>query len=265
VNLADELRALILGDVVGSPGSRALFFGLKNLIKETRSDLVIVNGENAASGFGMMPEDVHRLFTSGADVITSGNHIWQKKEILELLDSEERLLRPGNYPSGVPGHGFCVIEKKKQRIAVLNLLGRSRMGFNGLCPFATGKKMIQQLQNKADIFILDFHAEDPMEKEALAMYLDGQVSLLFGTHTHIQTADERILPGGTGYITDIGMVGPSGSVIGADPEQSIKRSLSQLPMKMAVLDSSALICGLSVLISEGKTVRIDRIRQMSEA
>jgi len=265
VILASELRALILGDVVGSPGSRALFFGLKNLIKETRSDLVIVNGENAASGFGMMPDDVQRLFTAGADVITSGNHIWQKKEIFDLLDSEEHLLRPGNYPPGVPGHGYCIIERKKQKIAVMNLLGRSRMGFNGLCPFTTGKKLIQQLHGKADVFILDFHAEDPSEKEALASYLDGQLSLLFGTHTHIQTADERILPGGTGYITDIGMVGPSDSVIGADPELSIKRSISQLPMKMEVVDNRALICGLSVTIADGKTVRIERIRQMSEA
>jgi metallophosphoesterase (TIGR00282 family) len=260
--LASELCALILGDVVGTPGSRALFFGLKKLIKETRADLVIVNGENAASGFGMMPEDVQTLFTSGADVITSGNHIWQRKEILDLLDSEERLLRPANYPSGVPGHGFCIIEKKKQKIAVLNLLGRSRMGFNGLCPFHTGKKLLQQLHGKADAFILDFHAEDPMEKEALACYLDGQLSLLFGTHTHIQTADERILPGGTGYITDIGMVGPSDSVIGSNPQQSIQRSISQLPLKMEVLDNEALVCGISVVIQDGKTTRIDRIRQV---
>jgi metallophosphoesterase (TIGR00282 family) len=263
--LASEIRALILGDVVGSPGSRALFFGLKTLIKETRADLIIVNGENAASGFGMMHDDVHRFLTSGADVITSGNHIWQKKEILPVLDSEERLLRPANYPPGVPGHGFCILEKKRQRVAVMNLLGRSRMGFNGLCPFQTGKKILQQLQGKADVFILDFHAEDPMEKEALACYLDGQLSLIFGTHTHIQTADERILPGGTGYITDIGMVGPMDSVIGSDPQQSIRRSLSQLPLKMEVIDNEALICGLSVVIQDGKTVQIDRIRQFPES
>jgi 2',3'-cyclic-nucleotide 2'-phosphodiesterase len=263
--LANELRALILGDVVGSPGSRALFFGLKKLIKEQRADLVIVNGENAAAGFGMMPEDVERLFSAGVDVITSGNHIWQKKEILDFLDSQEFLLRPANYPSGVPGHGQCIIEKKKQKIAVFNMLGRSRMGFNGLCPFQTMKKLVQKIQGQADITILDFHAEDSLEKEALALHMDGQLSLLFGTHTHIQTADERILPGGTAYISDIGMVGPIGSVIGSDPQQSIRRSLSQLPIKMDVIDNQAQICGIVVDFSDGKAVSIKRIKQLAPA
>ncbi len=257
--MANEIRALILGDVVGTPGSRALFFGLKKLIKEQRADLVVVNGENIASGFGMMPDDARRLLEAGADVITSGNHIWQKREILDVLDSEERLLRPANYSSGVPGHGICIIEKKKQKIAVINLLGLSRMGFNGPCPFQTAKKLIQN--NKADAYIVDFHAEDPMEKEALALYLDGQVSLVFGTHTHVQTADERIFPGGCGYISDVGMVGPVGSIIGSEPQQSIRRSLTQLPLKMEVLDAEALICGLSVTIRDGKTVELKRIRQ----
>lgn len=258
--MADVIRALILGDVVGSPGSRALFFGLKKLIKDYKADLVVVNGENAAEGFGLTPDDTDRIFSAGADVITSGNHIWQKREVFGLLDSEERLLRPANYPPGVPGHGYCVVEKKGRRIGVINLLGRSRMGFSGECPFRIGKKIIQQLQGKADFFLIDFHAEDPMEKEALAYHLDGQASLVFGTHTHIQTADERILPQGTGYITDIGMVGPEGSVIGSDPEQSIRRSLSQLPIKMEVMESSALVCGILVELEEGKTKSIERIR-----
>lgn len=259
--MADALRALILGDIVGSPGSRALFFGLKNLVKNYKADLVIVNGENAAGGFGLTPEDSDRLFSVGVDVITSGNHIWQKKEILESLDTEDRLLRPANYPPGVPGHGYCIIEKMGERIAVINLLGRSRMGFSGECPFRTAKKIIQKLSTKADYFIIDFHAEDPMEKEALAYHLDGMSSLVFGTHTHIQTADERILPGGTGYITDIGMVGPDHSVIGSDPEQSIKRSLTQLPIKMEVIDHAPLICGILVELEDGKTKSINRIRE----
>ncbi|MDC7238815.1 MAG: TIGR00282 family metallophosphoesterase [Spirochaetales bacterium] len=261
--MANELRALILGDVVGSPGSRAIFFGLKKLIKDYKADLVVVNGENAAAGFGMMPEDVERLFSAGADVITTGNHIWQKKEINDLLESSDHLLRPANYPPGVPGHGSCIIEKKGQKVAVMNLLGRSRMGFNGLCPFQTAKKMIHQFQGKADIQILDFHAEDPQEKEALAIYLDGQLDLLFGTHTHVQTADERILPGGCAYITDVGMVGPSGSVIGADPEQSIRRSLSQLPLKMEVIDNPAVICGILVEFADGKARSITRISEQA--
>jgi metallophosphoesterase (TIGR00282 family) len=258
--LAETLRALILGDVVGSPGSRALFFGLKKIIKDYKADLVVVNGENAADGFGLTPEDTTRFFSVGADVITSGNHIWQKREILDSLDSEERLLRPANYPSGVPGHGFCIIEKKGVKIVVMNLQGRSRMGFNGECPFRTGKKIIQQIGSKADYFLIDFHAEDPMEKEALAYYLDGSASLIFGTHTHVQTADERILPKGTGYITDIGMVGPDQSVIGSDPEQSIRRSLTQLPIKMEVIDHPPLVCGILAELEEGKTSSIERIR-----
>jgi metallophosphoesterase (TIGR00282 family) len=158
-----------------------------------------------------------------------------------------------------------MIQKKNQSIAVLNLLGRSRMGINGLCPFQTGKKMIQKIQGKADRIILDFHAEDPQEKEALAIYLDGQISLLFGTHTHIQTADERILPRGTAYITDVGMVGPVDAVIGADSQQSIKRSLTQLPLKMEVADNPVRICGIAVDFTQGKDTRIHRISQMAQA
>ena len=262
MKLADKYRALILGDVVGAPGSRALFFGLKGFIKDYKADLVVVNGENAAGGFGLTPEDADRFFSAGVDVLTSGNHIWQKREILQTLDSEDRLLRPANYPPGVPGHGFCIVEKKNLKVGVINLLGRSRMGFDGDCPFRIGKKIIQQLQGKVDSIIVDFHAEDPMEKEALALYLDGQATLLFGTHTHIQTADERILPGGTGYITDIGMVGPKHSVIGADPEQSIRRSLTQLPLKMEVVDTEPIICGILADIEKGKTVSIERVRRI---
>ena len=254
------IRALILGDVVGSPGSRALFFGLKKLVKEKRADLVIVNGENAADGFGLNPEDVDRFLAAGVDVITTGNHIWQKKEILPTLDSEERLLRPANYPPEVPGHGFCIVEVQGVKVAVINLLGRSRLGFYGECPFRCGKRIIQQLKGRADLFVVDFHAEDPMEKEALAYYLDGQASLVFGTHTHVQTADERVFPKGTGYITDIGMVGPEYSVIGSDPEQSIRRSLTQLPIKMEVMDNAPIVCGILAVLDTTGTLSIERIQ-----
>ncbi len=258
--MAGKIRALVLGDIVGSPGSRALFFGIKKYIKDYKADLVVVNGENAADGFGMTPEDITRFFSAGVDVITTGNHIWQRKEVYASLDSEEFLLRPANYPSGVPGHGSCVLKKGEKSIGVINLLGRSRMGFNGKCPFRTGKKLVQQLSSQTDCILIDFHAEDPLEKEALAYYLDGSASLIYGTHTHIQTADERILPGGTGYITDIGMVGPSHSVIGSDPEQSIKRSISQLPIKMEVIDNIPLVCGILAEMENGRTVSLERIR-----
>ena len=258
------LRALILGDVIGQPGCRALFFGLKKLIKATKADFVVVNGENAADGYGLTPELAERLFLSGVDVITSGNHIWQKQEIYPLLESENRILRPENYPNGVPGKGHCIVEKNGTKIAVLNLEGRVYLS-NIRCPFRVGKELATRLQNITKIIILDFHAEWPEEKEALAIYLDGKISILAGTHTHVQTADERILPGGTGYITDIGMSGPAESVIGMKIETAVKRGLTQMPLKLEVAENPVEICGTLVEIdkSTGHSVSIKRIREKS--
>jgi len=256
------VKILALGDVVGQPGCRALFMGLQSLVKRTRADVVIVNGENAAAGLGLTPDLAAGFFKVGVDVITSGNHIWQRREIFPLLDSEERLLRPANYPNGVPGKGHCLISKKKCSIAVINLEGRQNL--NTLrCPFQVGKDLVKRLRSKANIILIDFHAESPGEKEALALFLDGQVSALFGTHTHVQTADEKVLPGGTGFITDLGMTGPAESVIGMKREISIKRSLMQIPFKMEVEEGPPVIMGILLEIDadSGKTVAIRRIRQ----
>ncbi len=259
-----KIKALLLGDVFGQPGCRALFVGLKSLIKEYRADLVVINGENAADGFGITPEIAGQFFSLGADVITTGNHIWQKREVLPYLDSEERILRPANYPAGVPGHGSCIIDVKGVPVGVLNLQGRVRMGDLD-CPFRVGAEMVRKLREKAKVILVDFHAESVEEKEALAVYLDGQVSSVTGTHTHVQTGDERIYPGGTAYISDIGMTGPGESVIGGDPELSLRRSETQMPLKMIVADSPAVIQGVRVEIDtdSGRAVSIERIARRS--
>ena len=256
------ISALLFGDVVGQPGCRALFFNLNSLRKEYNADIVIANGENASEGFGIIPEMAQRFFTSGVDVITTGNHIWQKKEILPYLDSEAKILRPVNYPSGVPGHGYCTIDVKGNSIGIINLQGRKRMGLYLDCPFRSVKKVINKIKSTVSSILVDFHAECPMEKEAMGFYLDGEVSCMVGTHTHIQTCDEKILPKGTGYITDIGMTGPKNSVIGALPEISIKRGLTQIPIKMEISNNDAVIEGVLVTISveNGKAVDICRIR-----
>ncbi len=258
------LRALILGDVVGQAGCRALLLLLPGLVKEHGADLVVVNGENAASGFGIQPEMVEKFLTAGVHVITSGNHIWQQKEVVPFLDQEARLLRPLNYPKGVPGHGFCIVETRGMKVAVMNLQGRVRMN-NILCPFLVGKEAVRKLEKETKLILVDFHAEDPEEKEALGMYLDGEVSVVFGTHTHVQTADERILPRGTAFITDIGMIGTADSVIGFKTAIALERSLTQLPIKMEAEEGPAVIHGIvvSLEVPSGKALSIQRIQAVS--
>ncbi len=262
--MGERIRALMLGDVVGQPGCRALFVGLSRLVKNTASDIVIVNGENAADGFGMTPDIAERFHKSGVHVITSGNHIWQKREIFPTLQTDDKLLRPENYPQGVPGKGYCLTAARDVPVLVINLEGRVNLS-PLRCPFAVGKSLVKQFRSKAKVILVDFHAESVEEKEALALYLDGEVSAVIGTHTHVQTADERILPRGTGYITDIGMIGPSGSVIGMKKETAIARNLSQMPLKLEVQDSPAEIMGvlLEIDAATGKTVSIVRVREES--
>jgi len=235
---------------------------LQGLIRETRADFVIANGENATEGLGITPEAAEGLFKSGVDVITSGNHIWQRKEIIPMLERDNRILRPENYPSGVPGGGLSLITKKQVPIAVINLQGRVNM-YSIRCPFKVGEGLVRQLGKKTKIIVVDFHAELPEEKEALALHLDGKISALVGTHTHVQTADEKILPGGTAYITDVGMSGPVDGVIGMKRDISIKRSLMQIPYKMEVEESAAVVMGvlLTVAVGSGKALSIERIRR----
>ena len=262
-----NLRVLFLGDLVGSPALRALFTGLAQLVRDTSADIVAVNGENLADGFGLTPEHVEKLFAMGVSVITSGNHIWQRDELIPSLESEKYLLRPDNFPSGVPGHGSAVLEISGTSIGFLNLQGQERMGRTVDCPFRAAKKAVSALRKKTKNIIVDFHAEDVREKEALFNQLDGRVSAVLGTHTHVPTRDERILPGGTAVITDLGMCGPEGSVIGTKPGLSIRRSLTQLPIRMEVHDNHAALQGvlLEIDTKTGKALGISRIRRVPEA
>lgn len=256
-----KISVLVLGDVVGQPGCRALFFKLPGLIKKYKTDVVIVNGENASDGFGILPEEAQKFFSRGVDVITTGNHIWQKREIYPMMEKENAMIiRPANYPPGVPGTGDAVVVVKGVEVSVVNLLGRVRMGLPVDCPFRKSQDFLKK-NKKKKVVIVDFHAEDTMEKEALAWYLDGKVSAVVGTHTHVQTADERILPKGTAYITDIGMTGPDESVIGTKPEISIRRALTQLPLKMEVVDNKATIHGVLIQIDgdSGRALSIERV------
>jgi 2',3'-cyclic-nucleotide 2'-phosphodiesterase len=264
--VAQNLRVLILGDIVGQPGCRALFLGLPELARRHSADLVIANGENAADGFGLTPEIANRMLASGVHVITSGNHIWQKREILPFLATSDTTLRPENYPvlsgpDAIPGKGHCLVTVRDVQVLVINLEGRVNLS-PLRDPMTVGRSLLKQYKNKVRASIIDFHAESVDEKEALALFLDGEVSAVVGTHTHVQTADERILPRGTAYITDIGMTGPMDSVIGMKKETAIARSLSQMPLKMEVQNSAAEIQGVLVTIdpATSRAVTIERIR-----
>jgi metallophosphoesterase (TIGR00282 family) len=262
--MAEILRILAIGDVVGQPGLRALFTGLGEVVRRTGADLVVANAENAADGFGLDPAAAERLFACGVHVITSGNHIWQRREIWPMLDTRAELLRPENYPAGVPGHGHCSITVRDTPVLVLNLEGRVNLS-PLRDPFAVGRSLLRQARGKTRVTVVDFHAESVEEKEALAAWLDGEAAVVFGTHTHVQTADERLLPRGTAYITDIGMTGPTEGVIGMRRDTAIHRSLSQMPLKMAVQEGPAEIQGCLVTVDArtGRATAIERIRERS--
>ncbi|MBQ7729737.1 MAG: TIGR00282 family metallophosphoesterase, partial [Spirochaetales bacterium] len=232
---------LLLGDIYGDPGCRVLFMKLQTLKKKYRADFVVVNGENAFKGFGIIPSQVDMLFGIGVDVITSGNHIWQQEDIYPYLDSQSSLLRPANYGNLVQGHGYVV----KDNVCVINLQGRMNMPATD-DPFKCAQDILKKLDSKVKTIFVDFHAESPEEKEAMGFFLDGKVTAVVGTHIHVQTMDEKILPNGTAYITDLGMCGPKGSIIGSDPELAIKRQLTQMPMKAQVLDAAAEIHGVCI-------------------
>ncbi len=233
--------------------------GLPQLKKEYHADIVVVNGENAANGFGLSVEIMRQFFERGADVITSGNHIWQQEELLPLLDSEQRLLRPANYAPQVPGHGQVIVEAGGRKVAVVNLQGRHMLPSID-CPFRVGTDVVEKLRKQTPVILVDFHAESTDEKEALAFHLDGKVSALVGTHTHVQTADEKILPKGTAYITDLGMSGPRDSVIGSNPAVSIEKQQSQMPLRNEILEGPGYLQGVCVVIDNatGKAKSIQR-------
>ncbi|AEV29938.1 metallophosphoesterase, MG_246/BB_0505 family [Sphaerochaeta pleomorpha str. Grapes] len=253
------LAVLLLGDVCGQPGCRALFMGLGSLVKDFRADLVVVNGENAANGFGLSSRLMDQFFALGVHVITSGNHIWQQDDLLPYLDSEQRLLRPANYPPQAPGHGSTIVDCKGYKVGVLNLQGRQQL-VSIDCPFRVGLDQVQKLRKQTPMILVDFHAENTEEKEALGLYLDGKVSAFVGTHTHVQTADEKILPLKTAYITDLGLCGPSESVIGSDPVGSIAKQISQMPLRSEIADHPPVLQGVFVTIEvdTGNAVSVER-------
>ncbi|MCL5986975.1 MAG: TIGR00282 family metallophosphoesterase [Actinobacteria bacterium] len=227
------MRVLFFGDIIGRPGRRALSQKLYQIKNECSADFVIANGENAAGGIGITPAIADEVFTMGIDVLTSGNHIWNKKEIYQYLDSKQRLLRPANYPPGNPGNGMIVLNKDDVELAVMNLCGRVFMDQLD-CPFRTADRLLDDISGRTQCVLVDIHAEATSEKLALAWYLDGRVSAVLGTHTHIQTSDERILNKGTAYITDVGMVGPRDSVIGVEVEDIVERFLTLRPVSFNV-------------------------------
>src|SRR5712672_2355731 len=225
------IRLLFIGDIVGKPGREMVRRGLAGIVDFHRIDLVIANAENAAAGFGITREIGDQLLDWGVEVMTSGNHIWDKKEALDYIGTESRLLRPANYPAGAPGNGsYLARSKDGQTVAVINVMGRVFMPLLD-DPFAIVLKEIEALKSRARIIFVDLHAEATSEKVAMGWHLDGKVTAVVGTHTHVQTADERILPKGTAYLTDVGMTGPHDSVIGVEIEPALNRFLNALPSR----------------------------------
>ncbi|MFO7813263.1 MAG: TIGR00282 family metallophosphoesterase [Pelovirga sp.] len=256
------LKLLFVGDIVGRAGRKALNDNLKGLVNYHQIDLVIANGENAAAGYGLTGPILKELFACGVDVVTSGNHIWDKKEIIPILDREHRLLRPANYPPGLPGRGIGVYETAGGiRIGVCNLEGRVFMKSLD-CPFRAADLLIDELRQATSIILVDFHAEATSEKQALGYYLDGRVSAVIGTHTHVQTADEVILAGGTGYLTDVGMSGSQDAVIGNEKDAALERFLSQMPIRLEVAKNDPQLSAVVLTIDEdsGRCTRIERIQ-----
>jgi metallophosphoesterase (TIGR00282 family) len=256
------MKVLFIGDIVGKPGRRAIQEILERLVSEYEIEFTIANGENAAGGMGITPPIALEILDEGVDVLTSGNHIWAKKEIIPFLDEESRILRPANYPAQVPGRGKGVFQLSNgQKIGVLNLEGRVFMKHLD-CPFRVAEKEVELLRKETPAILVDFHAEATSEKIAMGWFLNGKVSAVLGTHTHVQTCDEGILDGGTAYITDVGMTGPLDSVIGIRKEVALERLLTQIPWKFDVASGDVVLQGVVVEIDEktGKAKNINRIR-----
>lgn len=254
------MRILAVGDIVGEAGVRKLKELLPQIKKEKNIDFVITNGENSAGGMGLTEKNFRDILEAGTNVVTMGNHTWGKKDIFNFIDHPQ-LLRPANYPKGVVGKGLGIYECKGKKIAVMNFMGRVDINILTENPFIMAKEMVEELQNKVDIIIIDFHAEATAEKIAMARYLDGKITIQFGTHTHVQTADEQILPKGTAYITDLGMTGPKNSVIGMDIQASIKRFETTLPEKYRLAEGECILNAVifDVDDSSNKVTEIERL------
>ncbi|ACO04861.1 MAG TPA: TIGR00282 family metallophosphoesterase [Persephonella sp.] len=257
------MKFLIIGDVIGRTGRNALREFLPSLIDKEEPDFIIANGENAAGGFGITKKVLDELLSMGIDVITSGNHIWDKKEIVQFIDQEERLLRPANYPPSALGRGYGIYKKNDKRIAVINLMGRVFMGIPLDCPFRTFDEIYEKIKDTVDYIVVDFHAEATSEKMAFGYYVDGKADIVFGTHSHVPTADEQILPKGTAYITDVGLTGAVHSVIGMKIDQPIQKFLTGMPVKYEVATGGYLFHAIVVEKTDEKT-EIRRIKMKKE-
>ena len=260
------MRILAIGDVNGRAGRRLVQEHLPRLIASRGIDFAVANVENAADGFGVTPDLAEQLLAQGLDCLTSGNHIWDKQEVLDYLSVQPRLLRPENYPEGAPGRGvFVGATASGEPVAVVNLMGRL---FMPPCddPFRTADRVLQQLKGRARVILVDMHAEATSEKQALGVHLSGRVSTVFGTHTHVQTADETILPGGTAYISDLGMTGPYDSVIGIEKSLALKRFLTGMPVRLSVAKRDPRLCGVVIDVdgATGRAVAIERIQIRTE-
>jgi len=256
------MRILFIGDIIGKAGRQAIDGVLQKVIADHKIDFTIANGENAAGGMGITPAIAIEMLDQGVDVLTSGNHIWAKKEILPFLDEELRILRPANYPPRVPGRGSGIFHSPNgQKVGVLNLEGRVFMKHLD-CPFRVGEKEVELLRKETNVILVDFHAEATSEKMAMGWFLNGRVSAILGTHTHVQTSDEKILDEGTAYITDVGMTGPLASVIGIRKQVALDRLLTQIPWKFDVATEEIELQGVVIDVDSetGKSKSIQRIR-----
>jgi len=257
------MKILVIGDIVGKPGRRAIKELLPPIKEEENIGVTIANAENAAGGSGVTPPIARELFDYGIDALTSGDHIWKKKEVIEFISRESRLLRPANYPAGVPGTGATVIEAPDgTKIGVINLLGRVFMQ-PVECPFRAAKEAVKRLRQTTSLIVVDIHAEATSEKLALCYYLDGEVSAVLGTHTHVQTADERVTPAGTACITDLGMTGPFKSILGRKEEQIVERFILQMPVRFEMAEDDIMLCGAIIDIDSktGRAISIKRIQR----
>ncbi len=254
------LNLLFIGDIVGKPGMALVQTWLPSLIQKYKADLVIANGENSSDGKGCTEKEGQILLDLGVHVITGGNHTWDKHQSQEYIKKEPRALRPLNYPKGTYGNGYFIAETKKGKVAVINLQGRTFMADID-CPFRSADWILAKIKAETNLIFIDFHAEATAEKIAMINYLDGKISAMVGTHTHMQTADERIFPGGSGYITDAGMTGPYDSVIGMKTQAAINRFIYQTPQKYETAEGDTHLCGIYFKLDtdSGKTVELERI------
>lgn len=259
-----DFRILLIGDIVGSPGRRAVEVALPKLIERERIDFVIANAENAAGGSGLTPEIADELFSRGVDVISTGDHVWRQKEIVPRLETDNRVLRPANYPRKASGKGYALVEARNGvKVAVINILGRIFMQ-PANCPFDTADSIVSEMALETGVIVVDMHAEATSEKVAIGWFLDGRVSAVVGTHTHIQTADERVLPGGTAYITDVGMTGPYDGVIGRVKEKVIAALMTAMPRHFDVAEGDIRLGGALVTV-DSDTGRAKDIRRVMES